>query len=247
MSAGRTRALLRRAAYREWGALAAGVRAALVARRWRAVWLTLVAVLLICVLQVMQHEQWGVDRVDGLGEVSAALPWWREVLRTPLSLFVPAPELPVWGAVAQVLVVFGVAETTLGRARTLVVAYASTLAGTGYARWGVYAGTRTPFGLSWDEAFVRDTGPSAAVVALALFVAWRHRAWWTGGAVVAAMVLEAVLRPNLAGWEHLAAILAAAVCCLADDMVRRRRKHRADLPAPRRPVTEPLRGPARRP
>jgi hypothetical protein len=227
VSPGRARETLARAAYREWGGLAGWTRAVLAHRQWRALRLTLVSVALICVLQLVQHEQWGIDLVNGAGEVNAALPWWKALPRTPLSLFVPAPDLPVWGAAAQVLVVFGLAEITLGVTWTLSVAYASSLTGTLYARWGVAAGPHALFGLGPGEAFVRDTGPSAAVVALAVFVAWRHRAWWTGGVVVGSMVLEGALRPNLAGWEHLAALAAAAGCCAVDAMLARLRGARA--------------------
>lgn len=204
---------LRRAAYREWGDLVADLGYALARRRWRAVPMTLVSVTLIAVLQAVQHRAWGDVLVGRLGVVDAAQLWWVALLHTPLSLFVPATDLPVWGALAQVLLVFGIAEITLGQVRTLAIAYLSTLAGTLYARWAVAMGPHGVFGLTPLDAFTRDSGPSAAVVALAVCVAWRYRAWWTAGAVVVSMLLEVVLWPNLAGWEHLAAIAAAFVVC----------------------------------
>ena len=63
-----------------------------------------------------------------------------------------------------------------------------------------------PPGLSAAALLVRDTGPSAAVVALGVHVALRYRAWWTVAAIVAAMVTEVLSLPNLAGYEHLAGI-----------------------------------------
>ncbi|WP_199239344.1 hypothetical protein [Streptomyces sp. ICBB 8177] len=226
MSGPGPRARLYRAAFREYGALLADLRLALLRDGWRAVPLTLVCVTLIGVLQAVQHTAWGDALVNRAGVVSASLLWWKALLRTPLSLFVPALDLPVWGALAQVLLVFGIAEITLGRVRTLTVAYVSTLAGTLYARWGVARGPHAVLGLAPIDAFIRDTGPSAAVVALAICVAWRYRAWWTAALVAGSMALEALLWPNLAGWEHLAAILAACCLCLLDDAVRRRRKRR---------------------
>ncbi|MEU1629105.1 hypothetical protein ABZ746_28070 [Streptomyces sp. NPDC020096] len=224
-------AWLRRAAYREWGALVADLRIAFVRRKRRAIPLTLTAVVLISLLQLVQHTTWGDDLVNRAGVVSASLLWWKALLRTPLSLFVPALDLPMWGALVQVLVVFGIAEVTLGKVRTLGIAYAATLAGTTYARWGVSRGPHALLGLAPIDAFIRDTGPSAAVVALAICVAWRYRALWTAGTVIGSMALEVVLWPNLAGWEHLAAITAAVCWCLVDDAVRRRRKRRTDRPA----------------
>ncbi|PYC87564.1 hypothetical protein C7C46_04445 [Streptomyces tateyamensis] len=44
-----------------------------------------------------------------------------------------------------------------------------------------------------------------------MVIAWRSRAWFTGGAVVAAMVGEAVALPNLAGLEHVVALLTAVL------------------------------------
>jgi hypothetical protein len=201
---------LRRAADREWRPLARDVRAALVRRGWRAVPLTLGSVALICLLRAAQHTGAGAALVGRGGGVEAALPWRTELARTPLSLFVPAAGLPMWGALAQVLVVFGAAEITLGRPRTLLIAYVATLTGTLCARWAVAYGV---LGLGPADAFAWDTGPSSAVVALAICVAWRYRAWFTGSAVVLAMTLEAAARPDLAGWEHLVAIAVALSYC----------------------------------
>ncbi|WP_443046418.1 hypothetical protein [Streptomyces sp. DSM 40750] len=43
------------------------------------------------------------------------------------------------------------------------------------------------------------SGPSAAVVGLAVFVGLRHRAYVTAGAVVEAMVVEVLVKEDLAG------------------------------------------------
>ncbi|MEU4067963.1 hypothetical protein AB0F25_37150 [Streptomyces wedmorensis] len=200
-----------RFARREWGPLFGTVRAALVTSGWRAVPMTLAAVCLTALFQVAQNQDWGYQPVQNIGSVRAEDPLWLALLRTPLSLFVPALDLPVWGALAQVLLVFGIAEICLGRWRTLGVAYLATLSGTLYARVGIALGPGTPFGLPVSDAQVVDTGPSAAVVGLAVYVCWRYRAWWTGGAVVLAMVVEVIVKPNLAGKEHLAAITGVLV------------------------------------
>ncbi|CAM5381320.1 hypothetical protein [Streptomyces aurantiogriseus] len=197
----------------EWGPLYAAVREPLVRRRWRAVPLTLGAVCLTAAIQVVQNQSWGYQLVQNMGAVRADDPWWLALLRTPLSLYVPALDLPVWGALAQILVVFGIAEICLGRGRTLAVAYAATLAGTLYARVGVALGPGGLLGLPAEDAQVVDTGPSAAVVGLAVFLGWRHRAYATAGAVILAMVIEVLVKENLAGKEHLAAIAGVVVLC----------------------------------
>ncbi|MEV5319636.1 hypothetical protein AB0K92_18600 [Streptomyces sp. NPDC052687] len=204
---------LARLARAEWGPLCAALREPLPRRRFAAVPLTAGAVCLTAVLHAVHGTSSGYGFVQATGTVRAADPLWLALLRTPLSLFVPALDLPVWGALAQILVVFGVAEICLGRRRTLALAYAATLAGTLYARLGIALGPHTPVGLPASDAWVVDTGPSAAVVGLAVYVGCRYRAYATAGAVTAAMVAEVIVKENLAGKEHLAAIAAVSALC----------------------------------
>ncbi|MGJ5897488.1 hypothetical protein ACSCBZ_36930 [Streptomyces niveiscabiei] len=191
----------------EWGPLWLAVR-----RRWAVPVMTVAAVCTTSVLQAVQNLDWGYQVVQDLGAVRAQDPLYLALLRTPLSLFVPALDLPVWGALAQILLVFGLAEICLGWWRTLAVAYAATLAGTLYARVGVALGPDVPvLGLPASDAKVVDTGPSAAVVGLAVCLAWRYRAYVTGAVVVLAMLVEVAVKTNLAGKEHVAAIVAVGV------------------------------------
>lgn len=211
----------------EWGPLSATLREALLRRRARAVPLTVAAVCLTAVLHDVHGRSWGYGLVQNLGTVRAEDPLWLALLRTPLSLFVPALDLPAWGALAQILLVFGIAEICLGRRRTLALAYTATLAGTLYARLGVALGPHTPLGLPAADAHVVDTGPSAAVVGLAVYVAWRYRAYVTAGAVIVAMVAEVLVKANLAGKEHLAAIAAVLALCAVEAVLQRRSSSRA--------------------
>ncbi|MFI2199597.1 hypothetical protein ACH47Z_02185 [Streptomyces sp. NPDC020192] len=206
---------LARWAREEWGLLYVTVREASLKRRLRAIPMTLAAVGLTALLQWVQNQQWGYQFVQNVGAVRAEDPLWLALLRTPLSLFVPALDLPVWGALVQILLVFGIAEICIGWWRTLTIAYVATLAGTLYARVGISLGTHAPFGLPWTDAQVVDTGPSAAVVGLAVYVAWRYGAYATAGAVTVAMVAEVLVKENLAGKEHLAALMAVGMLCLA--------------------------------
>ncbi|WP_158693211.1 hypothetical protein [Streptomyces viridochromogenes] len=213
---------LGRLARAEWGALSLALRGPLAARRWRAAPMTTGAVCLTAALHFVHNQDWGYRTVQNLGAVRAEDPLWLAIVRTPLSLFVPALDLPVWGALAQILLVFGIAEICLGWWRTLVIAYVATLAGTLYARVGITLGPDSPIGLPGSDAQVVDTGPSAAVVGLAVFLGWRYGAYVTAGAVIAAMVVEVVLKENLAGKEHLAAIAAVLVLCAVAQLRQRR-------------------------
>ncbi|MFE2046182.1 hypothetical protein ACFXAZ_35720 [Streptomyces sp. NPDC059477] len=206
----------------EWGALYATVRAALRRSGWRAIAMTLGAVLLTAVLYVVHQQSWGHDFVEDVGAVRADEPLWLALLRTPLSLFVPALDLPVWGALAQILIMFGIAEICLGRGLTLALAYAATVAGTLYARIGIAVGPGGPFGLPASDAQVLDTGPSAAVVGLAVYVAWRYRAYVTLALVIVAMAGEMLIKDNMAGKEHLAAIAVTLVLCALSALRQRR-------------------------
>ncbi|MFD7033000.1 hypothetical protein ACFWAR_33760 [Streptomyces sp. NPDC059917] len=208
-----TTASLRRFARREWGPLYWTVRDTLVAKGWRAVPMSLGAVALTSIFQIVQNQSWGFQPVQNLGSVKAADPLWLALIRTPLSLFVPALDLPVWGALLQMLLVFGIAEICIGWWRTLLIGYVATLAGTTYARIGLSLSPEHPFGLPLTDRVVNDTGPSAAVVGLAVFVCWRYRAYVTGGLVIAVMIIEVIVKNNLAGKEHLAAITAVMVVC----------------------------------
>ncbi|CAM5384410.1 hypothetical protein GCM10010329_13500 [Streptomyces spiroverticillatus] len=220
---------LRRFAHREWGELYARVRGALVTRTWRAIPLTLAAVALCATFQVVQNQSWGYQFVQNIGSVRSGDPLLLSLVRTPLSLFVPALDLPVWGALAQILLVFGIAEICLGRRKTLFLAYVATLSGTMYARLGVALGPDNPIGLPAADKHVMDTGPSAAVVGLALYVCWRVGAYWTGTAVVVAMVVEVIVKTNLAGKEHIAALLGVFVLMLVETAVRKGRRGGQDF------------------
>ncbi|WP_406351580.1 hypothetical protein [Streptomyces sp. NBC_00658] len=197
----------------EWGLLYVTVREALLRERWRAIPMTIGTVCLTAALQFVQNQSWGYRFVQDIGSVRAEDPLPLALARTPLSLFVPALDLPVWGALAQILLVFGIAEICLGRWRTLVIAYVATLAGRLYARVGIALGPGSPLGLPSADRLVVDTGPSAAVVGLAVFVCWRYRAYVTGGLVIAAMLVEVTVKENLAGKEHLGAIAVVLLLC----------------------------------
>ncbi|MEV2214519.1 hypothetical protein AB0H86_24220 [Streptomyces sp. NPDC050997] len=221
---------LTRWARAEWGLLYVTVREPLLRRGWRAVPMTIGAVCLTALLQYAQNQSWGYRFVQDIGAVRAEDPLWQALLRTPLSLFVPALDLPVWGALAQILLVFGIAEICLGRWRTLTLAYAATLAGTLYARLGIRLGPDHLLGLPGSDAYVVDTGPSAAVVGLAVFLGWRYGAYVTAGGVIAAMVVEVAVKENLAGKEHLAAIVVVLVLCGVSALRHRRATTGSGLP-----------------
>ncbi|MEU6089504.1 hypothetical protein ABZ865_22350 [Streptomyces sp. NPDC047085] len=192
-----------------------------------------------------QHPA-GAIWVRRLGGVTADLPLWLSLLRTPVSLYVPALDLPVWAGITQLVLAFALAELALGRARTLAIAYVTTLAGTLTARVMIALGPGWwGLGLPPECGRVLDTGPSAAVVGLFTYLAVVRRApvvfTLTGGS----MVWESIAVPNLAGREHLIAVGAAiALGLLHGRRARVRAVVRSLLPT-RKDAPVPASGPVR--
>src|SRR3954447_16719928 len=113
-------------------------------------------------------EQWSAEK--------AALPFGHALQRLPLSMVAPAPNLPVWGALAQVFVVFAVAEWAIGPVPAVGVALGAHAAATLAGRAMITLGPDHLLGVDRALGAVRDTGPSVAVVALAVYVGARRRA-----------------------------------------------------------------------
>ncbi|WP_228121107.1 hypothetical protein [Streptomyces fagopyri] len=174
---------------------------------------------------IAQHPA-GATVVRLTGGVKACLPLPLALLRTPVSLYVPALDLPVWAGITQLFLAFALAELALGRARTLAIAYITTLAGTLIVRVMIAMGPGWwGLGLPSRTGQVLDTGPSAAVVGLFTYLAVVRRAPVVFALTGGSMVWESVAKPNLAGREHLIAVAAAIVLGLSHG--RRRRPLRA--------------------
>jgi hypothetical protein len=150
-----------------------------------------------------------------LGE-QASLWWPVAFLRLPGSMFAPALRLPMWGALAQVLFCFGLAETHLGRRTTLVIIglthAVATVTGRGFIALGPHAPLH--LGLPLWVRFQRDTGPSAAVVGLGTYLGVTLRLPILTSLLVGAMTVEALVKPDLADREHLVAIAVGGVAAV---------------------------------
>jgi hypothetical protein len=166
---------------------------------------------LVGVFATIQHFTAGWWVVEHVAGVYQALPLPLILLRLPLSMFAPAPDLPAWGALLQVLVVFGFSEIHLGRLRTLVTAVCVNSLTTVAARIMVIIGLHLAIGTPQVDQYELDTGPSTVVVALSVYIALKCRAYLVLAITVAAMAGEAVALPNLAGREHLVALALGGV------------------------------------
>jgi len=223
--------LIRRALSRLGGRVAAEVRA-LVLPLWAA-WrargpaafpVAIGSTALVAAFALLQHTTAGWWLVSHLAGVYQALPLWEILVRLPLSAFAPAPDLPAWGALAQVLLVFALAEIHLGPGRTVVTAVCVNALTTLSARVMILIGFQYLVGTPQVDAYVLDTGPSTIVVALCVYVALEVRTYLLMAVTCATMLGEVGVLPNLAGREHLVAIALGALAYFADKRLTGRKK-----------------------
>jgi hypothetical protein len=215
----------------EWQGIVVDPVRQLLRRGLKGVSLAFVAGFGVIFFHALAQNPTGAVIVRDIGGVQGDLPLWLALLRTPISLYVPALDLPVWAGITQLFLAFALAELALGRARTLAVAYATTLAGTLTVRVMLLIGPGCGgIGLRPEIGQVLDTGPSAAVVGLFTYLAVVRRApvvfVLTGGS----MVWESIVKPNLAGREHLVAVATAVVLGVVHELRHKRPTVTALLP-----------------
>jgi hypothetical protein len=201
---------------------ASGLRAELgrlrlvVARRWAA--RGVVGHLLTVAVAALIVLMWALDHTTARTFVAACCgervgaPVRVALLKLPGSLVAPAALLPVWGSVVQVVMAFGLAEAAVGALRTLAVAATSHVVATMAGRYFVWYAPVALGGLapSWRSAL--DTGPSAATVGVGVYLAIVLGCGRIGGALVLAIAITFAARSDLAGREHLVAMVVGAGC-----------------------------------
>lgn len=187
-----------------------------VMRRWAArgvkgYLLTAVVAALIVLMWVLDHTTGRVVVAACCGERVSA-PMGVALLKLPGSLVAPAALLPVWGSVVQVVFAFGLAEAAVGALRTLTVAGVAHIVATLSGRYFVWYAPIAFGGLpsSWRTAL--DTGPSAATVGVGVYLAIVLGCGRIGGALVFAIAIAFAARSDLAGREHLVAMVVGAGC-----------------------------------
>ncbi|WP_405777047.1 hypothetical protein [Streptomyces sp. NBC_00859] len=194
----------------EWLRIAVGPARAFARRGVPGVSLGVVAVFSVIAVHMLIRTHAGAGAIRVTGEVRGDLPVPLVLLRTPVSLVITDPGLPVWAGLPKLFLAFALAELLIGRTRTLLIAFGTSLAGTLGARAMIALG-HGPIGLPPGTAHLPDTGPSAAVAGLLAYLAVVRRAPVFAVATSGVIVLQSVLRPNLAGREHLLAVALALV------------------------------------
>ena len=173
------------------------------------------APILIVVADLMRRSPRSVRVLDALSAVRLSQPIWRTIARSPLSLVAPAPRLPVWGAVAQVVIVVVLAEAFIGTRGTLRIALATQVLVNLVAHVAVFTGHASWLGIRLSHLTDRDTGPSVAVVALGMAVAVAARTPILAVLLAASMAIETALLPDVAGHEHILGLFIGLVFGIA--------------------------------
>ncbi|MFF3979668.1 hypothetical protein [Streptomyces sp. NPDC001828] len=195
---------------REFRVIVAEPVRTLVRRGLPGVLLAVFTAVAVLTLHQVDQSRTGATLVRLTSHVRGDIPLPLVLLRTPLSLFVPARDMPALPGIPVLFLCVALAQLVLGRTRTIVVAYAVSLAGTLSARVMIAAGPRW-WGLPPEAAQVIDTGASAAVVGLFAHIATVKRAPVLFLCAVTPTVLRSIHKPNLAGREHLVAITVAVL------------------------------------
>lgn len=172
------------------------------------------------------------------GAVSAALPVPTELARLPLSVFLPTPYLPLWGAVLQIVVVLGLAELVLGRWMTVAMAALGHFAATLAVRVMIDVFHSSLFGLSPSLAHVVDTGPSAAVTAVGAYLLLVTGMKRCTGLLCLGLLIAALAMAGLDGPEHLVAVACGLSAALVARHVFRRPASVATVPRRRTEAAE---------
>lgn len=139
------------------------LRSQLRTRGWRAVPAAAVFLLIMLLFSLVPTGGMIGSLTRSVSAVSADLPWWQEALRLPASMFAPASNLPIWGALAQVAVIAAVAESLLGWPQMLLVGITANTAATAGGRAMAWLEPHSPLGISPHTASVPDTAPQCSL------------------------------------------------------------------------------------
>ena len=185
----------------------------------RRLWFAVLMATGTLVVYILLHDSATAPLLLRSGDVLASLPLSQELLRLPMSLFLPTPFLPIWAATAQILVVLGLGELLLGRWLTVAVAALGHGAATLSARVMIQLCPGNVFCLPTAAAHMIDTGPSAAVTAVGACLLVATRCYRSAAVLTGALLIAGIAAPGLDGQEHLLAL----VCGLTVGVLCRRR------------------------
>jgi hypothetical protein len=184
-------------------------------RRWSSLSLAGVGSALTVACALAQQALHGPAWLTDLTAERASLPLPTALVRLPGSLFAPALDLPLWGAVAQLAIVAALVQALCGPACALGVGFGAHFATTLAARATFALGPLLPLAVPAATRLALDTGPSVAVLALVAYACARLRCWVLLGLVLSEPIVEVVIQPaTLAVYEHSAAVAIGVLAAL---------------------------------
>lgn len=171
-------------------------------------WLGVSLALACAAVTVLLHFHTVNTELWRSGDVYAALPLTTELIRLPMSLFMPTAYLPLWGAILQLLVVIGLGELILGRSMTLLVTAAGHVGSTLVARILLDTAHAHIFGLAPAFAKLLDTGPSGATTAVGACLLVAMRMNRSAILLSLGLIIATLIAPGVDGVEHMVALCA---------------------------------------
>jgi len=176
---------------------------------------TALATTSVLVLAVMNAGPTGHHLIRLGVDEYARLPIRAALERLVPSFAAPTARLPVWGALVQVALVFGIAEALYGSRLTALVALLAHCVATLSARAFIWMGPHVFFGMLAIAGRYADSGPSGATVGLLAFLVVRRRSFQGAVLLIAFLLAEWAWKHGLAQREHIIAAVVGALVAIA--------------------------------
>jgi hypothetical protein len=194
-------------------------------RRLRSLWMGPAAAVLVVGLALAFRTRSGHAFVVADAITRPGDPLYLTLVKLPLSMFAPAALLPFWFAIAQVAVVYSLAQALVGARATALVALTGHTLATVTAYLWILAGP--PIGVGHRYDHFADAGPSVAVVSLLAYIALSRRASWLAIGMITYHAIEVGIFNALSQREHLIGTVTGALAGAATRHVAGRRSARS--------------------
>jgi hypothetical protein len=178
-----------------------------------------VGAIVVVLVWALLHVGSAEHAVADLTEYRPADSGWLTAVRLPLSAFAPADPLPVWVAAMEMFIGLALGCAVLGWRPAVAVGVIAHLLASLLVRVLLLAPDGVPAPLAVRYRYELDTGPSVVFMALVVCALLVRRRYALVGAFVAVAFGIGALTFDLAGSEHMIAVVVGAVAALV--IVRR--------------------------
>jgi hypothetical protein len=178
-------------------------------RRLRSLWMGPAAAVVVVGLALAFRTRSGHGVVVAYAITRPGDPLYLTLGKLPLSMFAPAALLPFWFAIAQVAVVYSLAQALVGVRATMLVALSGHALATVTAYLWILTGP--PIGVGHRYDHFPDAGPSVAVVSLLAYIAVSRRVSWLAIGMITYHAIEVGVFNGLSQREHLIGTVTGAL------------------------------------